>query len=131
MMTDPIADFLTFIRNASLARHDSVRIPRSKLKQRIAEILQAEGFIKSCEVVEDGKQGFLQITLKYDDEGQPVLSGLKRVSKPGLRIYVSKDRIPKVLGGLGITILTTSKGVMTDREARKENVGGEVICSVW
>jgi small subunit ribosomal protein S8 len=130
-MTDPIADFLTRIRNAALAKHDRVRIPGSKLKARIAEILKNEGFIKSYAVVEGHPQTSLEVALKYDDQGKPVISGLRRVSKPGLRIYVSKDRIPHVLNGLGISILSTSRGLMTDREARKENVGGEVLCSVW
>jgi len=131
MMTDPIADFLTRIRNAALAKHDKVRIPASKLKIRMAEILQSEGFIKAFSTLEEGPQTLIDVVLKYDDAGKPVISGLRRVSKPGLRIYVSKDRIPKVLNGMGISILTTSRGLMTDRDARKENVGGEVICSVW
>jgi small subunit ribosomal protein S8 len=131
MMTDPIADFLTRLRNAALARHDRVSVPGSKLKVRIAEILKNEGFITAYAVAENGPRNDLEVTLKYDDEGNPVISGLRRISKPGLRIYVSKDRIPRVLNGLGISILTTSRGVMTDRDARKENVGGEVICSVW
>jgi small subunit ribosomal protein S8 len=129
-MTDPIADFLTRIRNAALARHETVRAPSSRLKTRIAEILKNEGYIQSYTAVEE-RYGQIEIALKYDSEGRPLISGLKRVSKPGLRIYVSKDRIPKVLNGLGVSILTTSRGVMTDREARKQNLGGEVICSVW
>jgi small subunit ribosomal protein S8 len=131
MMTDPIADFLTRIRNAAQAKHDTLRVPSSKLKLRIAEILKGEGYIKSYTVVGDGPRAEIEIALGYDPQGQPILSGVRRVSRPGLRIYVSKDKIPQVLNGLGISILTTSKGVMTDRQARQENVGGEVICAVW
>lgn len=131
MMTDTIADFLTRIRNASVAKKDKTRIPRSKLKTRLAEILESEGFIRGFSEVEEGPQGEIEIQLKYDNEGVPVISGIKRVSKPGLRIYVSKDRIPRVLNGLGVSILTTSKGIMTDRDARAQNLGGEVLCSVW
>jgi len=131
MMTDPIADFLTQIRNASVAKKDKIRIPRSNVKVRLAELLQSEGFIRGYNVVEEGPQGAIEVQLKYDNLGVPVINGIKRVSKPGLRIYVAKDRIPKVLNGLGVSILTTSKGIMTDRDARAQNVGGEVICSVW
>jgi len=131
MMTDPIADFLTQIRNASVAKKDKIRIPRSNVKARLAEILHSEGFIRGFNVVEEGPQGAIEVQLKYDNAGLPIINGIKRVSKPGLRIYVAKDRIPKVLNGLGVSILTTSKGIMTDRDARAQNVGGEVICSVW
>jgi len=130
-MTDPIADMLTRIRNALQARKEEVEIPSSKLKVRIAEILKEEGYIKGFKVIPDNKQGILKVFLKYDEYGEPVISGLKRVSKPGRRIYVSKKQIPRVMGGLGIAILTTSRGLMTDREARKAGVGGEVICYVW
>ena len=131
MMTDPIADFLTQIRNASVAKKDKIRIPRSSVKTRLAEILHSEGFIRAYNVVEEGPQGAIEVQLKYDNAGVPIINGIKRVSKPGLRIYVAKDRIPKVLNGLGVSILTTSKGIMTDRDARAQNVGGELICSVW
>jgi len=131
MMTDPIADMLTRIRNALQAKKEEVDIPSSKLKLRIAEILKEEGYIKDFKLIQDAKQGIIRIFLKYDEYGEPVISGLKRISKPGRRIYVSKDKIPRVMRGLGIAILTTSKGVMTDREARKMGVGGEVICYVW
>lgn len=131
MMTDPIADMLTRIRNALKARKEEVDIPSSNLKKRIAEVLKEEGFIKGFKVIPDGKQGILRVFLKYDEQGSPVISGLQRVSKPGRRVYVGKEEIPRVMGGLGVAILTTSRGVMTDREARKVGVGGEVICYVW
>ncbi|MCG0313784.1 MAG: 30S ribosomal protein S8 [Calditerricola sp.] len=131
VMTDPIADMLTRIRNANLVRHDMVEVPASKLKREIAEILKREGFIRDAEYIDDGKQGILRIFLKYGPNNERVITGIKRISKPGLRVYVKKDEIPRVLGGLGIAILSTSKGVMTDKEARKANVGGEVICYVW
>ncbi len=131
MMTDPIADMLTRIRNALQARKEEVDIPSSNLKRKIAEVLKEEGFIKGFKVIPDGKQGVLRVFLKYDEEGLPVISGLKRVSKPGRRVYVSREEIPRVMGGLGIAILTTSRGVMTDKKARKVGVGGEVICYVW
>ncbi len=130
-MTDPIADMLTRIRNALQARKEEVDIPSSNIKRKIAEVLKEEGFIKGFKVIPDGKQGVLRVFLKYDEEGLPVISGLKRVSKPGRRVYVSKEEIPRVMGGLGIAILTTSRGVMTDKKARKVGVGGEVICYVW
>jgi len=130
-MTDPIADMLTRIRNALQARKEEVDIPSSNLKRKIAEVLKEEGFIKGFKVIPDGKQGVLRVFLKYDEEGLPVISGLKRVSKPGRRVYVSREEIPRVMGGLGIAILTTSRGVMTDKKARKVGVGGEVICYVW
>ncbi|GAB6934790.1 MAG: 30S ribosomal protein S8 [Bacillota bacterium] len=131
VMTDPIADMLTRIRNANLVRHDMVEVPASKLKREIAEILKREGFIRDAEYIDDGKQGILRIFLKYGPNNERVITGIKRISKPGLRVYAKKDEIPRVLGGLGIAILSTSKGVMTDKEARKANVGGEVICYVW
>ena len=131
VMTDPIADMLTRIRNANMVRHDMVEVPASKLKREIAEILKREGFIRDAEYIDDGKQGILRIFLKYGPNNERVITGIKRISKPGLRVYVKKDEIPRVLGGLGIAILSTSKGVMTDKEARKANVGGEVICYVW
>ena len=131
MMTDPIADMLTRIRNALKARKEEVDIPSSNLKKRIAEVLKEEGFIKGFRVIPDGKQGILRVFLKYDEQGSPVISGSQRVSKPGRRVYVGKEETPRVMGGLGVAILTTSRGVMTDREARKVGVGGEVICYVW
>lgn len=130
-MTDPIGDMLTRIRNAMMASYDTVDIPRSKLKLSIANVLKSEGFIKNYRIVEEGARGTIRIFLKYDEKGVPVISGLKRVSKPSRRSYTKRDRIPKVLGGLGVNILSTSKGVMTDREARKVGIGGEVLCAVW
>lgn len=131
MMTDPIADMLTRIRNGSNAKHESVDVPASNIKKQIAQILLDEGFIKGFDVIEDGKQGIIRIELKYGKHGEKVISGIKRISKPGLRVYVKSDEIPRVLGGLGIAILSTPKGVMTDKKARKERVGGEVLCYVW
>ncbi|MDY5603509.1 MAG: 30S ribosomal protein S8 [Lactobacillus delbrueckii] len=131
VLTDPIADFLTRIRNANMAKHDSVEIPASNIKKSLAEILKQEGFIRDYEVTEDGKQGVIKITLKYGPNGERVISGLKRISKPGLRNYVSADNLPKVLNGLGIAIVSTSAGILTDKEAREKNVGGEVIAYVW
>ena len=130
-MTDPIADMLTRIRNANSARHTTVEIPASKLKLAIAQILLDEGYIKSFEKIEDGKQGMIQVTLKYDEKGKRVISGLKRISKPGLRIYVSCEELPQVLNGLGIALVSTSKGIKTDRDARREGLGGEVLAYVW
>lgn len=130
-MTDPIADMLTRIRNGSNAKHESVDVPASNIKKQIAQILLDEGFIKGFDVIEDGKQGIIRIELKYGKHGEKVISGIKRISKPGLRVYVKSDEIPRVLGGLGIAILSTPKGVMTDKKARKERVGGEVLCYVW
>jgi small subunit ribosomal protein S8 len=130
-MTDPVADFLTRIRNANMVYHDKVEVPSSKMKRAIAEILKQEGFIKDYEYIEDGKQGILRIYMKYGSGKERVITGLKRISKPGLRVYTRKDSIPKVLGGLGIAIISTSKGIMTDKRARQENLGGEVICYVW
>ncbi len=131
VMTDPIADFLTRIRNANMVMHEKVEIPASKTKAALAEILKNEGFIKDYEQVEDGKQGIIRVYLKYGPNREKVISGLKRISKPGLKVYCKKDEIPKVLGGLGIAIISTSKGIMTDKEARKLGLGGEVICYVW
>ena len=132
-MSDPIADMLTRIRNANTAKHDTVDIPSSKMKVSIAEILKKEGYIKDFEVVKDEK-GFatIHVTMKYGkDKNEKIISGLKRISKPGLRVYANTDELPKVLGGLGIAIISTNKGVLTDKEARKENVGGEVLAFVW
>ena len=131
-MSDPIADMLTRIRNANTAKHDTVDIPSSKMKLAIAGILTDEGYIEKYEVVNDGKFDVIRISLKYvDDKKTKVITGLKRISKPGLRVYAGKDEIPKVLGGLGIAILSTNKGVITDKEARKQDVGGEVLAFVW
>ena len=130
-MTDTIADMLTRIRNALTVKHESVEVPASKIKKEIARILLQEGYITAYDVVEDGVQGKIVITLKYGPNGERVISGLKRVSKPGLRIYTGCDELPKVLGGLGIAIISTSKGVMTDKEARKSNHGGEVLAYIW
>ena len=130
-ITDPVADMLTRIRNANSAKHDTVDVPASNLKKDIAKILLDEGYIKSYTVEEDGKQGMIHITLKYLGNKEKVLTGLRRVSKPGLRVYVGADELPRVLRGLGIAIISTSKGVMTDKQARKEHVGGEVLAFVW
>ena len=130
-ITDPIADLLTRIRNASTAKHDTVEIPASNMKKSICQILVDEGFIKSFTVADDGKQGVITVALKYGANKTPVIQGLKRVSKPGLRIYSNVEDMPKVMRGLGVAIISTSKGVMTDRQARKENVGGEVLAFVW
>ena len=130
-ITDTIADLLTRIRNASSAKHETVEVPASNMKKAIAQILVDEGYIKKFTVIEDCKQGIIKITLKYGEGKKPIISGLKRVSKPGLRIYSNVEDMPKVLKGLGIAIISTSKGVMTDRQARKENVGGEVLAFVW
>lgn len=130
-ITDTIADLLTRIRNASTAKHDTVEIPASNMKKAIVQILADEGYIKSFTVVEDGKQGMIKVVLKYGEGKTPVISGLKRVSKPGLRIYSNVEDMPRVMKGLGIAIISTSKGVMTDREARKQNVGGEVLAYIW
>ena len=129
--TDPIADMLTRIRNANSSKHESVEIPASNMKKQIAQIRVDEGYIKSYNVIDDGKQGILKITLKYGANKSKVLQGLKRVSKPGLRMYVGKDEVPKVMRGLGVAIISTSKGIMTDRAARSANVGGEVLAFVW
>ena len=130
VVTDPIADMLTRIRNALTAKHETVEVPASKMKKAIADILLNEGYISNVELKEDGVQGSILVTLKYSKEGN-VISGLKRISKPGLRVYAKSNEIPKVLNGLGIAILSTSKGVMTDKEARANNLGGEVLAFVW
>lgn len=130
-ITDPIADLLTRIRNASRAKHATVDVPASNMKKAIAQILVDEGYIKDFTVTEDAKQGVISITLKYTETGAPVITGLRRVSKPGLRIYTSCEDMPKVMRGIGTAIISTPKGVMTDRQARKENVGGEVLAYVW
>lgn len=130
-ITDPIADMLTRIRNANSAKHETVSVPASNMKKAIAQILVDEGYIKDYKVVEDGKQGMIEITLKYGPNKSQVLLGLRRVSKPGLRIYADCENMPKVMKGLGIAILSTSKGVMTDKAARKLNVGGEVLAFIW
>ena len=129
--TDPIADMLTRIRNANSSKHKTVDIPASKIKKSIAEILFEEGYIKSFEEIDDGVQGIIRITLKYDEKGNRVIAGLKRISKPGLRVYASSEELPKVLNGLGIALISTSKGMMTDKKARQNNVGGEVLAYVW
>jgi len=131
VMTDPVADFLTRIRNANMIYHSTVEIPASKLKKSLAAILKEEGFIRDYEVIDDGKQGIIRIYLKYGANRERVITGLKRISKPGLRVYARKDQVPRVLGGLGLAILSTSKGIMTDKQARKLGLGGEVICYVW
>ena len=130
-ITDPIADMLTRIRNANSAKHDIVDIPASNMKKAIAQILLDEGYIASYKVIEDEKQGVIRVTLKYGENKSQVITGLRRVSKPGLRIYSNVEDMPKVMKGLGIAIVSTSKGIMTDREARKLNVGGEVLAFVW
>lgn len=130
-ITDAIADMLTRVRNASSAKHESVDIPASNLKKDIARILLDEGYIKNLELVDDGKQGVIRIALKYSANKQNVITGIKRISKPGLRVYANKDELPKVLGGLGIAIISTSKGIMTDKKARTEGVGGEVLAFIW
>ena len=130
-MTDPIADMLTRIRNANTVKHETVDVPASNMKKELARILLEEGFITGYDVIADGKQGIIRIQLKYGQTGERVISGLKRISKPGMRVYADKHEVPRVLNGLGISIISTSKGILTDKQARKENVGGEVICYVW
>jgi small subunit ribosomal protein S8 len=131
MMSDPVADLLTRIRNASRAEHEKVDIPASKLKMRITDLLKEEGFIKNYRLIEDDKQGTLRVYLKYGAGNEKMISGLVRVSRPGRRVYVRKDKIPSILGGMGVAILSTSRGVMTDRESRKQQLGGEVLAYVW
>jgi small subunit ribosomal protein S8 len=131
VMTDPIADMLTRIRNANMVRHESLEVPASNIKREIAEILKQEGFIRDMEVIDDNKQGIIRIFLKYGPKQERVITGLKRISKPGLRVYAKSQEIPRVLGGLGIAIVSTSKGLMTDKDARKQQVGGEVLAYVW
>jgi len=130
-MTDPIADMLTRMRNGIIANFDTVDVPSSKLKINIAKILKSEGFIKNYKVIADKKQGLIRIFLKYDENGEPVIGGLKRVSRSSCRVFAKKDKVPMVLNGFGINVLSTSKGVMTDKQARKLGVGGEILCSVW
>ena len=130
-MTDPIADMLTRIRNANTVGHETVEIPASKMKKAIAEILKEEGYITDFEVIEDDKQGMIKVTMKYGANKERVISGIKKISKPGLKVYAKANDVPKVLGGLGIAIISTSKGIVSDKEARKLGVGGEVICYVW
>jgi small subunit ribosomal protein S8 len=131
VMTDPIADMLTRIRNANSVYHDKVEIPASKIKQSIVEILKSEGFVRDYEMITDGKQGTLRVVLKYGANREKVITGIKRISKPGLRVYAKNEQLPKVLGGLGIAIISTSRGIMSDKQARKEGLGGEVIAYVW
>ena len=131
VMTDPIADFLTRIRNANQAKHEVLEVPASNIKKGIAEILKREGFVKNVEVIEDDKQGIIRVFLKYGQNGERVITNLKRISKPGLRVYSKREDVPKVLNGLGIAIISTSEGLLTDKEARQKNVGGEVIAYVW
>lgn len=131
MMTDPIADMLTRIKNGNDSRKKSVNIPASNMKKEVAQILLDEGYIKDFDVLEDDKQGILKIDLKYGANEQKVISGIKRISKPGLRVYVKSNEVPKVLGGLGTAVISTSNGLMTDKQARSEGIGGEVVCYVW
>jgi len=131
VMTDPIADLLTRIRNANMVRHEKLEVPASKLKREVAEILKREGFVRDVEYIEDNKQGIIRIFLKYSSNNERVITGIKRISKPGLRVYAKADEVPKVLNGLGIAIVSTSQGVLTDKEARNKQVGGEVLAYVW
>ncbi len=130
-MTDPIADFLTRIRNATRAKHSRVEIPASRVKGEIAKILLHQGYVKDVKLVDDSKQGLLRVYLKYDKENTPAIEGLKRVSKPGRRVYVKREEIPRVMGGYGIAVLSTSRGILTGTDARKEGVGGEFLCQIW
>ena len=130
-MTDPIADMLTRIRNANTAGHKTVDVPASNMKRAIAEILFKEGYIKSFEEIKDDTQGIIRVTLKYDEKGTRVIDGIKRISKPGLRVYAGKEELPKVLNGLGIALISTSKGIKTDKEARELGIGGEVLAYIW
>jgi small subunit ribosomal protein S8 len=130
-MSDPIADMLTRVRNGIIASFDTVDVPSSKLKINIAKILKSEGFIKNYKVIADKKQGLIRIFLKYDENGEPVIGGLKRVSRSSCRVFAKKDKVPMVLNGFGINVLSTSKGVMTDKQARKLGIGGEILCAVW
>ena len=131
VMTDPIADMLTRIRNANMVRHEKLEVPASKMKKDVAEILKREGFIRDVEFIEDNKQGILRIFLKYGANNERVITGIKRISKPGLRVYAKADDVPRVLNGLGIAIVSTSQGVISDKEARAKKIGGEVIAYVW
>lgn len=130
-MTDPVADMLTRIRNALRASHEMVNIPSSKLKINVAKVLKSEGYIKNFRIISDGQHRYIRIFLKYDNEGNPVIEGLQRVSKPGCRVYKKHDQIPQTLNGLGISIVSTSRGLMPDNEARQEKIGGEILCAVW
>lgn len=131
VMTDPIADFLTRIRNANMVRHEMLEVPASNIKKEIAEILKREGFIRDVEYIEDNKQGIIRVFLKYGPNNERVITGLKRISKPGLRVYAKTDEVPRVLNGLGIALVSTSQGVLTDKEARAKKIGGEVLAYVW
>ena len=131
VVNDPIADMLTRIRNAQVAKHDAIVLPASNTKKAIAKILLAEGYVKSVDYIDEGPQGNIKITLKYVNGKQPVIAGLKRISKPGLRVYARSEELPRVLGGLGIAIISTSKGLMTDKDARKQEIGGEVLAYIW
>lgn len=131
VMTDPIADMLTRIRNANIVRSKVVEVPSSRIKRELAMIFKNEGYLEDCEFIEDNKQGMLRLHLRYGPGRERVITGLKRISKPGLRVYAGKDELPRVLGGMGIAVLSTSRGLMTDRQARKEGIGGEVLCYVW
>lgn len=131
VMTDPIADMLTRIRNANMVRHEKLEVPASKIKKEIAEILKREGFIRDVEYIEDNKQGILRIFLKYGPNNERVITGIKRISKPGLRVYAKADEVPRVLNGLGVAILSTSQGILTDKEARQKRTGGEVLAYIW
>lgn len=130
-MTDPIADMLTRIRNANLVGHEKVEVPGSNIKRAIAEILKQEGFIRDAEFISDDKQGIIRLFLKYGKNQERVITGLKRISKPGLRVYANHDNLPRVLGGLGMAVISTSRGIMTDKDARKQRIGGEVLCYIW
>ena len=130
-MTDPIADMLTRVRNANTVRHENVDVPASNIKKELARILLEEGFIKGYDVIEDGKQGLIRLQLKYGKNGEKVITGIQRISKPGMRVYADNHSVPKVLNGLGISIISTSKGILTDKQARELGIGGEVICYVW
>lgn len=130
-MTDPIADMLTRVRNANTVKHETVDIPASNIKKEMARILLEEGYVNGYDVVEDGKQGLIRLQMKYSREGERVITGLRRISKPGMRVYADKNNVPKVLNGLGISIISTSNGILTDKQARKQGVGGEVLCYVW
>ena len=130
-MTDPIADMLTRVRNASSVQHDTVDRPASNIKKEIARILLEEGYIKGYDVIEDGKQGLIRMQLKYGKNGEKVITGIKKISKPGMRVYADRNNVPKVLNGIGISVISTSKGIVTDKQARELGVGGEVICYVW
>lgn len=131
VMTDPIADMLTRVRNANVVRHETVDVPASKVKEAVARILKEEGFIRDYERIEDGKQGILRLHMRYGPDRVRVIRGLRRISRPGLRIYARKDQLPKVLGGLGIAVVSTSKGILTDKEARRQGLGGEILCYIW